>query len=119
MNKAFLEKIKLTLLAQRQEILNKSNKDPSMNAVDVDGDETDEIQGNMLLEVSKQLVTRDVAKLNSIESALERIENKTYGICDDCGEDIVEKRLLHNPHFLTCVSCAEDREIEEKQRKRL
>lgn len=119
MNKVFLNKMKEVLLAQRQEILNRSNKDPSMNVIDMDGDETDEIQANMLLELSKQLVTRDVAKLKNIDSALERMESSTYGICEDCGDDIVEKRLLHNPHFLTCIACAEDREVEERQRKRL
>jgi DnaK suppressor protein len=118
MNKVFLEKMKQILLTQRQEILNKSNPDPSMTVVDMEGDETDIIQGNMLIELSKQLATRDVTKLNSIDSALERIENSTYGVCEDCGEDIVEKRLLHNPYFLTCVSCAEDREVDVKQRKR-
>lgn len=117
MNKTFLEKMRKNLLEQRQQILDRCNKDPSLNAVDIDGDETDEIQGNMLLEVSKQLITRDTQKLFQIDSALERISNNLYGVCEDCDDDIAEKRLLHNPYFKTCISCAEDRENAEKQRK--
>jgi len=114
MNKEFLEKMKNTLLSQQKEILNKSEKDVS---IDVSGDETDQIQGNILLQLNKQLAVRDFNKLQLIDSALDRIKNNTYGICEDCEDDIAEKRLVHNPYFLTCISCAESREINQKQRK--
>lgn len=119
MNKTFLDKIKSTLLSHKQEILLKSAQDPSQHEIDVDGDETDEIQGNMLLEVSKKLATRDISRLNDIDQALEKIANSTYGSCEDCGDEIAEKRLLHNPHFLTCIGCAEDREMASRQRRRM
>jgi len=115
MNKTFLTKVKNLLLAEKREILQQVSQDIS---IDTDGDETDEIQGNMLIELTNQLNTRNSAKLSQIEAALKRIDNKSYGLCQDCGEAIPEKRLLHNPHFQTCVSCAEDREAEDKQRKR-
>lgn len=86
--------------------------------IDTSGDETDEIQGNMLLELVNQLSSRDNFKITRINDALQKIENNTYGLCEDCGENIPEKRLLANPHFLTCIFCAEDRELEDKQRKR-
>lgn len=115
MNKTFLTKVKNLLLAEKNEILKQAGQEIS---VDTEGDETDVIQGNMLIELTNQLNTRNAAKLAQIEAALRRIIDATYGICQDCGETIPEKRLLHNPHFQTCVSCAEDREAEEKQRKR-
>ncbi|WP_369075959.1 TraR/DksA C4-type zinc finger protein, partial [Escherichia coli] len=37
----------------------------------------------------------------------------------DCGDEIAEKRLMFNPHFLTCISCAEAREMEENNRKKM
>lgn len=116
MNKAFLTKIKDLLLAEKEAIL--KQVDRQSDDVDHDGDETDEIQANQLIEMSNQLTARNTAKLSQIDAALKRIEDKTYGKCQDCEENIPEKRLLHNPHFLTCVSCAEEREAEEKQRKR-
>ena len=103
------------LLAQKEELLGQVRQEVS---IDTDGDETDEIQGNMLIEMNKQLNTRNSAKINQIDAALKRIEDGSYGKCQDCDESIPEKRLLNNPYFQTCVSCAEEREAEEKQRKR-
>lgn len=115
MNKSFLQKMKNLLLEQRHEILKQAEQEVS---VDTEGDETDEIQANILIELNNQLNTRNSVKLAQIETALKRIEDKTYGLCQDCNDPIPEKRLLSNPYFQTCVSCAEEREAEEKQRKR-
>lgn len=116
-SKTFLKKIKNTLLEQKQEIVNKNliDKNKDINVVDTHGDETDEIQGNMLIELHNKLVIRDSEKLSKIDSALDRIDSKTYGLCEDCGDNISEKRLLLNPHFVTCISCAEIRERDEKE----
>jgi len=107
--------MKEQLLEQKAEIFKQIQ---SSIDVDVDGDETDEIQGNMLIQLTNKLNIRNAAKLNQIETALKSIEDGTYGLCIDCDEEIAEKRLISNPYFQTCVSCAEDRENEEKQRKR-
>jgi DnaK suppressor protein len=115
MNKMFLKKIKENLLLQRKDLMIKSSQPID---VDTEGDETDEVQGKMLLELHQKLSSRDEFKVIQINDALQKIEDNTYGLCQDCGEQIPEKRLLSNPHFLTCVACAEDREIEQKQRKR-
>lgn len=115
MNKTFLAKVKDLLLAEKRAVLGQVERDVD---VDTEGDETDEIQGNLLIELTNQLNSRNAAKLAQIEAALKRVEDKTYGKCQDCDELIPEKRLLNNPHFQTCVSCAEEREAEEKQRKR-
>ena len=114
MNKAFLTKVKKILLAEKQEIVVLSKQDMD---VDMDGDDTDEIQAKILLGIANQLNIRNAAKLVQIEDALKRIEDKSYGLCQDCEEKIPEKRLLNNPHFQTCVPCAETRETEQKQRK--
>lgn len=116
LKKAFLQKMKDILQQQKQEILDKSSE---KLVIDTDGDEIDEIQGNQLIELNNQLNTRNTFKLTQIEDALTKISKSTYGLCQDCEEEIPEKRLLANPHFLTCVTCAEEREAEEKQRKRL
>jgi DnaK suppressor protein len=115
MNKTFLKKIKALLLEQKTELIKSTKQDL---AVDTDGDETDEIQANQLIELNNQLIVRSSAKMSQIDAALKRIEDGTYGLCQDCEESIPEKRLLSNPYFQTCVSCAEEREAEEKQRKR-
>src|ERR1700679_2962757 len=105
-SKSFLKKITERLLNQKQELAAVVYSPPE---VDTDGDETDSIQANMLIELTNQLTTRNAAKLSQINSALKRLEDNTYGLCEECGEQIPEKRLLVNPYFLTCVTCAEER----------
>lgn len=112
--KVFLKKMKEILLAQKKEIT-LSNYQP--RDIDTDGDETDSIQANMIIELGNQLNTRNSSKLLKINGALKRIDDQTYGICEECEEQIPEKRLLANPYFLSCVMCAEEREAEAKRRR--
>jgi DnaK suppressor protein len=115
MKKTFLDKVKNLLLAERREILKQVEQDID---IDTEGDETDQIQGKLLIELTNHLNTRNAAKLAQIEFAIKCIEDNNYGKCQDCEELIPEKRLLHNPHFQTCVSCSEEREKEDKLQKR-
>lgn len=115
LKKSTLEKIKSSLVRQKSELQTKSYQ---QNDIDIDGDETDEIQANLIINVNNQLSSRDKEKLLQIENALKKIEGKTYGLCEECGDVIAEKRLEINPYFSTCISCAEQKEIENKQRRR-
>jgi len=51
-----------------------------------------------------------------IREALSRIENGTYGICEECGEEISEQRLNARPVTTLCIECKKDQEAKEKQR---
>ena len=51
-----------------------------------------------------------------MEKAILRIDNGAYGICDDCGEDISEKRLIARPVTTYCIDCKTRQEQEEKRR---
>jgi DnaK suppressor protein len=120
-----VKKIKKTFLRQISQLLT-DQKDELLQApivkqseVDTDGDEIDVIQGNMLIELNNQLSGRNVLRLSQIEIAQKQIQEGKYGLCIDCEEPIPEKRLLSNPCFQTCVVCAEDREREEKQRRKV
>jgi DnaK suppressor protein len=115
LNKQFILKIKEDLLSQKDILYSQIMNDIG---VDIDGDETDEIQGNMLMGTATQLLILKKNKINKIEEALAKIDNCNYGLCEDCEEEIPHKRLEINPYFTTCVVCAEIREKEEKQRKR-
>ena len=117
LSKAFLKKMKEDLIAQKMVLLNKTLEGQNVD-IDTDGDEFDEVQGNLIIEMHNQMLSRNNDKLARIESALLQMDDDTYGICEDCGEPIPEKRLMINPYTCTCVCCAEEREIEEKQRKR-
>lgn len=45
-----------------------------------------------------------------IDEALRKIQEGTYGTCEDCGEEISEKRLSVMPTATLCISCKESRE---------
>lgn len=49
---------------------------------------------------------RRAADIDKIDSALQRLENGTFGVCITCGEDIAEKRLAFDPASLKCIACA-------------
>ena len=57
---------------------------------------------------------REAKLIKKIKSALERIENDTYGICDSCGEDITLKRLKARPVTTQCIDCKSKEEALEK-----
>ena len=53
--------------------------------------------------------------LQYIDSALEKIENGNYGICEMCDEPISLQRLKAKPHAKYCIEC---RELMEKSQKK-
>jgi DnaK suppressor protein len=111
LKKTFLKKIKVNLLEQKELSLKPVEK----VSIDLDGDEVDEIQGKQLIELNRQLAERKIFKIRQIDEALNRIEKGSFGICQDCEEEIPEKRLEANPYVMMCVDCAEDREKTNKR----
>lgn len=66
---------------------------------------------------SIELRTRDRERklISKIEKAIQKTEDGSYGICEECGDEITEDRLLVRPETTLCISCKEEQEIEEKQ----
>jgi len=54
---------------------------------------------------------RHLIQLRAIEEALLRIEEGTFGICEDCEEEISPGRLNAMPFALRCVECQESYEL--------
>ena len=68
-------------------------------------------------EFGLELRTRDRERklLRKIGSALIRIEESSYGFCDETGEEIGLKRLEARPVATLCVEAQERREMAERQ----
>jgi len=64
-----------------------------------------------------QLRIRDRERklINKIQRALNKIEEGTFGVCEDCGGEISEDRLNVRPFTSQCIRCK--KEMEEKERK--
>lgn len=60
-------------------------------------------------EESGQLAQRQYKFIQSLEAALIRIENKTYGICRDTGKLIQKERLLLVPHATLSIEAKNKR----------
>ena len=60
-------------------------------------------------EESGQLAQRQAKFIQSLEAALIRIENKTYGICRETGKLIPKERLMLVPHATLCVEAKKNR----------
>lgn len=52
--------------------------------------------------------------LNKIDEALRKLNEGTYGICEDCGNEINEERLKAIIFAIYCVDCMEKREFLEE-----
>ena len=61
-------------------------------------------------QLSHILSDRDRKKIIEIDEALERIEDKTYGICEECGKRITSNRLKIMPFARLCVPCKSESE---------
>ena len=47
-----------------------------------------------------------VQRLQRIEAAYRRLADGEYGICEECGDEIPDKRLAFDPTVHLCVNCA-------------
>jgi RNA polymerase-binding transcription factor DksA len=83
----------------------------SMHQADM-GSDTDYAERSVFL------LEREIDKLKKINSALGRIYDKTYGICEICGEYIQEKRLSIVPYARFCIECKSKEEKKTRRRRR-
>jgi len=117
MTKKQLNEFKAILTAQKNELLGRAKiRSGSDFTVDKNEimDEIDHASIETAQSVEINLRGREKFLFDKIESALARIENGTFGICEDCQEPIEEKRLKARPVTTLCISCKEAQEQSEK-----
>ena len=65
---------------------------------------------NFEQEFTLSLMENEGVALGKVEASLERIEEGTYGTCEECGVKIPKSRLNAIPYATLCVKCAGRRE---------
>ncbi len=65
---------------------------------------------NFEQEFTLSLMENEEGTLDQIEASLERIEDGTYGQCEECGIKIPKTRLNAIPYTMLCVKCASQQE---------
>lgn len=117
MNKAKLKKFQQLLEDKRNEIVQRArqtlDQDMTLDADDLP-DEMDLASSEYLQSFTFRLRGREKTFLEKIQKALERIEEGTFGDCEECGEPISEKRLEARPETTLCIRCKEDQERVER-----
>ncbi len=59
---------------------------------------------------------RESILIRKIKDALTRLEDGTFGICDECGEEITEARLQARLVATLCINCKGQQENQEEIR---
>jgi DnaK suppressor protein len=104
MKKSFEEKLKFL----------ESTEAPLEAATEgVSGDDVDKLSVEVLNAFNLKLRKRNLAYKQKIKIALEKISNGTYGVCEECEEDIGVDRLLARPTADYCICCKEEKELSE------
>src|SRR5476651_2042041 len=117
MTKVQLKKFRDMLEARRQEIIKRAQQtleeDMTLDANDLP-DEMDLASSEYLQSFTFRLRGREKSFLDKIQKALIKIEDGSFGICEECGEEISVKRLEARPETTLCIRCKEDQERMEK-----
>jgi DnaK suppressor protein len=104
------------LEAKRFELVNKlKSRRPSAASEQVPGDEADQAADDAEVSLETRLLDRDAKLLREVERALEKVRDKTYGLCEGTDEPIGYARLKLRPWTRYSVTYKEELEREEKR----
>lgn len=121
-----LTTIREKLIKQREDCVARlaelENNDPFnlSVSVEIDDERTSADDEAQLNEQHERIATQmDAQKkmIVKIDLAMERIEKKTYGICELCGKDIEESRLSAMPLAALCLT--DEKTAEQRIKKRV
>ena len=118
MNAKMKEYFKQKLLSWKNELLKESSQ--TLNNLQSDNEAKPDITDRASEEIDRSFELRTMDRerklINKINSALQRIEDGSYGYCEETGEPIGLKRLEAHP---VATLSLEAQEMHEKAEKRL
>jgi DnaK suppressor protein len=89
------------------------NTDSFTSYKDDGGDYTDLASLDTDRNLNLHFRERESRLAEKVSSALRKIEDGTFGICEECGKHISEKRLMARPIASLCIKCKEKEEMKE------
>ena len=101
---------KADLVKTNNEALYNSSMDDNSTSADI----VDQASSYTEKNVEMRAINRQIKLISKIDSALTRIQNGTYGFCEDSGEPIGLKRLMARPVATLSISAQEKHEKEER-----
>ena len=101
---------KKDLVRTNNEALYNSSLDDNSTSADI----VDQASSYTEKNVEMRAINRQIKLISKIDSALKRIQNGTYGFCEDTGEPIGIKRLEARPIATLSIEAQERHEKMEK-----
>tara|TARA_Y100000992_G_scaffold169896_1_gene114194 strand:+ start:4035 stop:4451 length:417 start_codon:yes stop_codon:yes gene_type:complete len=101
---------KSELVRTNNEALYNSSMDDNSTSADI----VDQASSYTEKNVEMRAINRQIKLISIIDSALKKIQNGTYGFCEDTGEPIGLKRLMARPVAKLCIAAQEKHEKNEK-----
>ena len=108
---------KQKLIDWKNEIMESNVKGLYLNEIDGEissPDIIDQASSQTEKTVEMRTLNRQIKLLSKINKAIKRIENNTYGYCEETGEPIGLKRLIARPIATLSIEAQEKHEKEEK-----
>ena len=108
---------KKKLIDWRNEIVESNTKGLYLNNVDHEissADIIDQASSQTEKTIGMRTLNRQIKLVSKIDKAIKRIENNTYGYCDETGEPIGLKRLIARPIATLSIDAQEKHEKNEK-----
>ncbi len=101
------------LAMRRAKLVQHGSPDADEAPASLTGDAADAAAFNDDREQALNLRGEEKRSFEEIEAALARIAAGEFGICEECGLEILEKRLQAMPQARLCLPCQELREREQ------
>ena len=108
---------KKKLIEWKTEIVRSNNDALYNSSVDdnsASADIVDQASSYTEKNVEMKAINRQIKLIPKIDQAIKKIENGTYGFCEETGEPIGIKRLIARPVAALCIAAQEKHEKEEK-----
>ncbi len=116
-----LEMFRRILLSQRAQLMEEAGKQVSRmgDAQESFPDPTDRAAWESDSARDLRIRDRERKLIDKIEETLRRIDDGTFGECDECGEVISVGRLQARPVTTLCIACKAQQEADEQKANRL
>lgn len=86
--------------------LDRENEETKPIAPDVSIGRLSRLDSMQMQQMALEMERRQKAELERLEEALEHIKDGSYGICENCRDEISEARLQAMPDAILCIKCA-------------
>jgi DnaK suppressor protein len=113
MTKTEINKFK-KILETKQDELERVVRNRDAITIEKSADALDEVQHAAERELAIRNLDRESNLLRAVRSALRRIEDGTFGICQHCEEEINPKRLAAVPWAAYCIQCQEQADRQDE-----